>query len=414
MKIFYRSVLFAAVASASAAHAQTAMTIAQLQASTACSAPVFITDPGKEGMFVASSVSAQEPNGGTTLACGSGGTKKLYKRVYDSVINAKWFGLSEDPLVDNSKPVQDAIDSAKNGQEVLIPEGRYQFQNSILLRDQTYIHFTARGELTFGARDGIIVQGRYGHVVDLTRLHGRPWEEHPTYGYVGSGITLMNAQFATVKVNWIDGFQNAIKVTAGGRNGSQYNKIDFDGLRNNDVGILLTTENDGYSNNWITENTFFGGKITGVTGILSAPSPGADSFNGNKFYNIGFEGLTTAVDATGFRNNVFFAPRLLGPVEGVLSGFKFSANSYGNIIFSTAIYENSFSSNGSTGNAGAGTLLIGNLVNSGASNDRLSGVLSISDTSGRFLSVTRDLDSTSVTQSKSRVLPLSSLKEVSP
>lgn len=409
MKIFYRSVLFAAVASASAAHAQTAMTIAQLQASTACSAPVFITDPGKEGMFVASSDSSLKLNGGTTLACGT--NNKLYKRVYDSVINAKWFGLSEAPNVDNSKPVQDAIDSARNGQEVLIPEGNYQFQNSILLRDQTYIHFTSRGSLTFGARDGIIVQGLYGHVVNLTRLHGRPWEDHPTYGYVGSGITLMNAQFATVKVNWIDGFQNAIKVSASGTQGSQYNKIDFEGLKHNDVGILLTTENDGYIHNWVTENTFVGGKITGVTGILSAPGPGADSFNGNKFYNIGFEGLTTAVDATGFRNNVFFAPRLLGPVEGVLSGFKFGANSYGNVIFSTAIYENSFSSNGSAGNAGVGTLLVGSLVGSG---DRLSGVLSISDANGRFLSVTRDLDAQAVIQSKSRVLPLSSLKEVSP
>ncbi|ELX09072.1 hypothetical protein Jab_2c11320 [Janthinobacterium sp. HH01] len=408
MKIIRHSMFFAAIAAIPAAHAQTAMTIAQLQASTVCSTPAYITDVGKEGMFVASSDTSHEANGGTTLWCNAGGqTKKLYKRIYDSTINAKWFGLTEG-ATDNSAAVQNAIDAARNGQEVLIPEGRYQFQNSITLRDETYIHFTARGELTFGPRDGIIVEGRFGHVLNLTRLHGMPWEDHPRYGYVGSGITLMNAQFATVKVNWIDGFQNAIKLSARGQNGSQYNKIDFDGLRNNDVGILLTTENDGI-HNWVTENTFTGGKITGLTGLLSAPGPGADSFNGNKFYNLGFEGLTTAVDATGFVRNIFFAPRLLA-AEGVQNGFKFSANSINNVILSTAIYEGAFVSKDTPGNAGAGTLVIGTMSTPVG---RTSGVLSVADTNGRFLGLMRDENSETVKESKSRILTLSLQPNVS-
>ncbi|MQA37669.1 hypothetical protein [Rugamonas aquatica] len=405
MKISRYTVLFAAIAATSVAHGQNAMTIEQLAKSTACSAPVFITDSGKEGMFVKSSDSSDQLNGGTTLQCN--GTNYLYKRVYDNAINARWFGLSVD-APDNSAAVQNAINAARNGQEVLIPEGTYRFLNSITLRDGTYIHLTARGTLSFGARDGIIVEGRFGHVVELTRLLGRPWEDHPTYGYVGSGITLVNAQFAKVSVNWIDGFQNAIKLTAKGRNGTQYNKIDFDGLRQNDVGILLTTESD-VPKNWVTENTFTGGKITGVTGVLSAPGAGADPFNGNKFYNVGFEGITTAVDATGFSRNIFIAPRVMG-AEGVLNGFKFSADSINNTIITTALYEAAFVSNGISGNAGGNTLVLGTLS---TPSGRTSGVLSVADDKGRFLGVIRDKNTETIKESKSRILSLDKQTDVS-
>ncbi|AVR98015.1 hypothetical protein [Pseudoduganella armeniaca] len=294
----------------------------------------------------------------------------------------------------------------RSGQELLIPEGSYRFLSPISLPANKIIRFTARGELSFGARDGIIVQNR--HQVDIFKLHGATWSDTPVYdNYVGSGITLVNAYHSDVKVHWIDGFRNGIKLTGQGKNGSQYNKVEFDSLVHNDVGVLLATESDGEPN-WVNENTFTGGRIAGRTGLATEKGSGQiDAFNGNKFYNFGFEGLENGVDVDFFYNNIFIAPR----VEQVVEPFKFGAKAFENIILANALYESAFVSNGKVGNPGARTLLLGRLlVPSGSA----SGVINISDSTGRFLSIMRDPNPGTTSESKSRTLPLSSLPNVSP
>lgn len=409
MKNLQGATLIAALAAAFSAQAQTVMTINGLETSTTCTAPlVFISDAGREGLFYpVASNSTDQANGGTTLFCNkSNSARKMYKRMFDGAVNAKWFGLSESSL-DNAPAVQAAITALRNGQELLIPEGYYKFQDTITLPGNKFVRFTARGDLTFGARDGIVVQGGYGHVLDLSKLHGVAWENTPAYGYAGSGITLMNTSHATVKVNWVDGFHNAIKLSAQGLNGSQYNKIDFELLTHNDVGVLLTTESDGQKN-WVNENTFTGGRMIGVTGLAAVPgSSQTDPFNGNKFYNFGFEGLTNGVDVDKFTYNIFVAPRLIG-AEGVVNGFKFGSNSWNNVIVATGLYEEAFMSQGVAGNAGKSTLLLGNVLTKSGTT---SGVVSVSDSDGRFLSLIRDWKGAAT---HSRILPLSSLPGVTP
>ncbi|MYM96661.1 hypothetical protein [Duganella vulcania] len=409
MKNLQGATLIAALAAAFSAQAQTVMTINGLETSTTCTAPlVFISDVGREGLFYpVASNSTDQANGGTTLFCNKNNSaRKMYKRMFDGAVNAKWFGLSESSL-DNAPAVQAAITALRNGQELLIPEGYYKFQDTITLPANKYLRFTARGDLDFGARDGIVVQGRYGHVLELSKMSGAPWENTPTYGYVGSGITLMNAQYATVKVNSINGFHDAIKVVGKDQNGSQYNKIDFELLTHNDVGVLLTTEIDG----WANENTFTGGKMSGVTGLAAVPgSAQVGQFNGNKFYNFGFESLTNGVDVDKFSNNVFIAPRLMGG-EGVVNGFKFGPRSWNNVIVATGLYEEAFVSQGAVGNAGIGNFLLGHVMTKGGST---SGVVSIADSKGRFLSLIRDPSYSVSQETKSRILPLSSLPAVSP
>ncbi len=422
MKFIPIAAFLAATVATSAVQAQTAvaaMTALQLQTSTACANPVLITDPGKEGTFVSTADTSQS-NGGTTLYCNANGGagRRLYKRIYDSTINAKWFGLVEDTQTNtfaaqNSLAVQNAIASARNGQEVLIPEGFYTFANSITLPDSRYIHFTARGELKFGGNDGIIVSGHLGHVLDLTKLHGHAWEEIPSYGYTGAGITLVNAANVTVKVNWIDGFKTAIKLTAQGHNGSQYNKISFEFLDHNETGIQLTTENDGLPN-WVNENTFTGGRISGLLGLSAIPGSGQkDRFNGNKFYNFGFEGATSGVDVDMFMGNMFIAPRMVSS-EGVANGFKFSPSSEDNmIIASNGLYEDVFVSNGTKANAGVRTLLLGRLMT--PTQSITSGVINIADSNGRFLGLIRDATPNPTNDAtKSRILPLTSLSVTTP
>ncbi|MBV6323815.1 hypothetical protein [Duganella violaceipulchra] len=412
MKKLRSATLFAALATAFSAQAQTVMTINGLETATTCTAPlVFISDVGREGLFYPVASNATDlANGGTTLFCNKGSTgKKMYKRMFDGAVNAKWFGLSESSL-DNAPAVQAAINALRNGQELLIPEGYYKFQDTITLPGNKFIRFTARGDLTFGARDGIVVQGGYGHVLDVAKLHGIAWENTPAYGYTGSGITLMNASHATVTVNWVDGFHNAIKLSGQGHNGSQYNKIDFELLTHNDVGVLLTTESDGQKN-WVNENTFTGGRMIGVTGLSAVPgSAQTDPFNGNKFYNFGFEGLTNGVDVDKFASNIFVAPRLMG-AEGVANGFKFGPLAADNVIIATGLYEEAFVSGGVAGNAGVRTLLLGRLM---VKDGVTSGVVNISDDKGRFLGLIRDANGTVSRQTKSRILPLATLPGVSP
>lgn len=403
MNLVVGAAIATSLLAATAAQAQTVSTISALASATTCPAYVFISDAGKEGLFSpAASGTATQANGGTTIACGT----KLYQRIYDGgAINAKWFGVSE-TAADNSAAVQRAITALRSGQELLIPEGVYRFQNPITLPVNKIVRFTARGELSFGARDGIIVQNR--HQVDIFKLHGAAWSDAPVYdNYVGSGITLVNAYHSDVKVHWIDGFRNGIKLTGQGKNGSQYNKVEFDSLVHNDVGVLLATESDGQTN-WVNENTFTGGRIAGRTGLATEKGSGqTDAFNGNKFYNFGFEDLENGVDVDFFYKNMFIAPR----VEKVAEPFKFGSTASENIILANALYESDFLSNGKVGNAGARTLMLGRLlVPSGSA----SGVINITDNAGRFLSIMRDPNPGTTSESTSRTLPLSSLPNVSP
>ncbi|WP_409345438.1 glycosyl hydrolase family 28-related protein [Paenibacillus sp. MBLB4367] len=81
----------------------------------------YVTDTGQEGMFrfnSANTVSAD--NGGTILVSASGAR---FERIFDGMVNVKWFGAKGGGSHDDTIAIQKAID-AKQG-TVFLPKGRY-------------------------------------------------------------------------------------------------------------------------------------------------------------------------------------------------------------------------------------------------------------------------------------------------
>ncbi|MEG2034003.1 MAG: hypothetical protein RR376_25405 [Janthinobacterium sp.] len=403
MRLILSTLILASTAVTPVLHAQTMMTISALQTNAAPPPVVFISDAGREGLFYLSGTgTAADADGATAILSGN----KLYKRSYSGALNAKWFGLSE-ASNNNTPAVTAAIQRMKKGQELLIDAGEYQFQGSLHLPANKRIRFTALGTLVFGAGDGLIVENT--HDVFLERVIGRPWTETPDYStYTGAGVTLLNASNTNLTARWISGFKHAIKLTGDGvRHGSQYNKVTFDLLYQNAVGLYLTTESGG-SLNWVNENTFTGGRIAGETGLLAEKGPNqTDHFNGNKFYNIGFESLVNGIVVDHFSHNTIIAPRY----EQVQHGINLKSNTYYNTFVSSSIYEASFVGNGTPGYAGKYTTVLGNLLTTGGI---MSGALSVSNGEGKFLSVNRDPSQSANGETLGKILSLSNLLNVTP
>lgn len=380
------------------------MTIAALQSNAAPPPLVFISDTGREGLFyLAGTGSAADADNALAILSGN----KLYKRSYEGAVNAKWFGLSETSS-NNTPAVTAAISRLKKGQELLIEAGEYQFQGALYLPANKSIRFTALGTLVFAQSDGVVIENN--HEVYLAYVIGQKWTtDTPDYAsYSGSGVTLLNASHSNLTARRIEGFKNAIKMTGDGvQKGSQYNRVTFDYLYHNAVGLYLTTENTG-SLNWVNENTFTGGRIAGQTGLLAEKGVNqTDHFNGNKFYNIGFEHLVNGIEADDFSHNTIIAPRF----EQVQHGINLKSNTYYNTIVSSSMYEGNFVGNGTPGYAGRYTTVLGNLL---STSGVMTGALSISNSAGKFLSVNRDPSASANSETLGRILSLSNLLNVTP
>lgn len=348
-------ILFTLLTTSIEVSAQSLVTLANLRAQKGTPpATVFLSDIGKEGLFYYSpSDSGKADDGGIIIATADG---KRYRRSFSGAINAKWFGMKEnDPSFDNAPALMAAIAASSYGQEILL-DANYYFNNSITIPKTKKIKLTSLGNLIFGKKDGFIIQGTHNiYIENITGLsYGA--NGHPSYDeMVGSGIILNNSSNSDITVQNVYGFRNAIVVKGsmvdGNINGSQYNKIQFSYLNRNKVGILITTDNVG--KNWVNENTFTGGRITGVTGLLMAKgAEQTDRFNGNKFYNIGFENLVTCIDVSFAYYNSFNSPRF----ELFTNGISFKNGSSDNTIISASIYEKTFV------NIGPRTMFIGTLL----------------------------------------------------
>lgn len=125
-------------------------------------------------------------------------------------------------------------------------------------------------------------------------------------------------------IGYILGFGSCISIEPNKTNntfaqGVQYCNIKFQQLRNNSSEGACILFNPG--NNqlpWINENTFIGGRIRGTNGIKSIRgTTQLDPFNNNKFYNIGFEGLSGNGIELNFGNNNIFMNTRFENIQGI-------------------------------------------------------------------------------------------------
>lgn len=350
------------------AHAQIITTLAKLPAVKTSGPSIFITDAGKEGLFISTGTAGTADNA-ITINDGNGVT---YRRHITGPINAGWW-LNKDSI-DNSDAMDEVLKYAKNGSEISVPSGRYRFSRPILLSEDKRVKLVSDGTLIFESSHGIIVRGR--QVLEIENIEGHPYEETPDYPrYYNSGLVLEDAAHSDIRVNLITGFERGIHLTSTGKQGTgsdspelgtQYNRITFNNVANNRVGIYFTTGKVSSTPGivegakpWVNENTITGGSIRAETGILTLRGRYQnDLFNGNKFYNIGFEKNSLAFDMQYARNNMIIAPRF----ENNAAPMKFAASSRGNVMIVSEMYRESLAAD-----PGYETVVIGSVMKTGGS-----------------------------------------------
>ena len=127
------------------------------------------------------------------------------------------------------------------------------------------------------------------------------------------GLTLYETYNAEITFDIIQGFKYGLYLDGGksenGYKGIQYNKIHFLNMNRCNTDIYLNAQN---STGWVNNNTFTGGRLMGKVAIATAPIGNVDVYNNNKFYDIGFEGVTDSIiQFNNARYNCVMNPRIL-------------------------------------------------------------------------------------------------------
>ncbi|MFD2569297.1 hypothetical protein ACFSUS_01550 [Spirosoma soli] len=107
----------------------------QLRSLRVAAAPdsIYITDPGKEGVFRLESTDTKSPdNTGTTVVTVDG---LRYKRDFVGAANASWFGVSPEDN-DIGPELQNAVNSSN---EVIIPDGEYTQLTKVIIHSNLAI-----------------------------------------------------------------------------------------------------------------------------------------------------------------------------------------------------------------------------------------------------------------------------------
>jgi hypothetical protein len=343
--------------------AQAVSTLANLPSVTGAPATIVITDAGKEGLFY--QVASTTPNeAGTVITAGTGPEVRKYKRMISGPINAGWWLNASS--TDNATALETALAYAQPMQEVIVPAGNYKFLRAIAIPEDKKTNLSVQGTLEFPNSNGLIVRGS-GHKIYVSRIVGDANGDYQST--TGAGLILEDAAQVNVQVGTIVGFAEGIKLTATGTNGSakrgtQYNRVTFDQLWHNNVGISLTTGavDEAYrptgSAPWVNENTITGGAIYAQTGLLMTKgSTQTDPFNNNKFYNVGFEVLETSA----MRLNFASANLLIGPRFESHAPIEIAPNCFGNVFLTAEVYVDRLTQ------LGKNTLLLGRNLNTGGS-----------------------------------------------
>lgn len=314
-----------------AAYSQTSITMAALRTAGSASPALqyTITDAGRQGLFTYDPRDITTPdNGGTVIVSGI----KRFKRVYNGVIDGRWFGMigdyNDNGGTDNAAALRAAIAAAKNNERVVVPDGQYLIKSTIVLPLTTVkkVYLEIFGHIFAQRVTAFVIEGvaqefkAHGMIVGLNTGGDT---EAGFSAFTGDGVVLRNANNCNIEVNEIKDFKNGIHMTAdkngGTMAGCQYNRVTFGVIHHNHTQIRIDISGSTTGGNWNNETYWYGGQIGrgipavtygkgGWYGIVFYKDPtanGGDPMNGHVFHDVGFEGIEKALVMGNAEYNTF-------------------------------------------------------------------------------------------------------------
>ena len=182
----------------------------------------------------------------------------------DYFVTPQDFGAKGNGWTDDTKAVQQAIDSGKS---VFFPYGEYLISEPIILNDKKF--------WSLNAQDATIVYTGTDYAVKILNARNCRFHIGMVYATNGGGIEF----YSDSKISW-----------------NQYNALTFNAIVAKTDCIHIETSGEGWSN----ENQIYGGQFAAGENGVNIVSRSHHTINGWKFYNCGIEGVTNGFmfDAT--------------------------------------------------------------------------------------------------------------------
>jgi hypothetical protein len=235
--------------------------------------------------------------------------------------------------------INNIIPKMNAGDSLLLPHGNYNFTNTInIIGGFNDCNFTFDGILSqVGTFTAVNINCDYCRI-KFNNLRSNITPNGTFSNIVSDGIVLQEAYHTNLDIGQMSGFLTGVKVAPNNLTGTQYCKIVWNEIYNCTTPIMLHCGDTGI--NWVNENTFTGGRIDGYNGVqFIKGAQQTDPYNNNKFYNVGFEGITlTALVLTFCTNNLFVGFRMSESI-GVNYITEDSTCSYNKFINSCSIFK---------------------------------------------------------------------------
>jgi hypothetical protein len=249
------------------------------------------------------------------------------------IIQLVKYNVCQHPLYDpnNIDVALNAIAAVlQKGDTVYLPYGDYYFSHTIDFSNlPMFCDINLQGRLRVSSSVGVAIKlgGSYfKFYLNVLNSALSPLSDYSNMVDIGIQYGAGVLSNADVYINNIFGFDTGIGITPSVVNSVvnyvQYVRTTFNRIYNCTHPILFNIDNDSNHSCHANENAFHGGQISGYTGITMMNGLGFDGigYNNNKFYDIGFEGITgNALDMSNayYQGNGFINCRMLESIGGV-------------------------------------------------------------------------------------------------
>ena len=217
-------------------------------------------------------------------------------------VNVKLFGAYGDGTHNDSTFIQNAIDYViDNNCKLFIDSDTYLINTGLIINGN--INLESIGTIKTNSDINLFTINSDESIFNFNNLLSDD--------YKGTAILLSGKNYNnTFNINTIKDFEYGISYIPS-TNGVQYNKTNFQ-LLSNYYNIYFKADNTS----WVNQNEFFGGRCEGHYGVyFDEGESQSHNYDGNNFYNVGFEDLYDGIVLSNASLNTFKDFRMLESIE---------------------------------------------------------------------------------------------------